>query len=146
MHYEVSFQLMASSQISTPCRDGVCEESAVLLMSSFHLTFIPPVALYPFTFGSHATECLSCWTWRPRRRTNGCYSDVRGSIFSDCLYAVDMIAQPFSLLNSHRVMNSHFLPLFVSAQIRWVHVCAREARLPRCAARARHCACDDDRD
>lgn len=52
-------ELMASLQMSLLYRDGLCEESAALLMSSFHLTFILPVVLDPFIFGTYAIVSLS---------------------------------------------------------------------------------------
>lgn len=81
---------MASSQIPLHYRDGVCEESAALLMSSFHLTFLPPVALDPFIFAIYATGSQSC-SHTELGGTRGCYSDVRGAFkrLSLCSALVD---------------------------------------------------------
>lgn len=83
-------ELMASSQISLHYRDGVCEERAVLLMSSFHLTFLPPVALDPFIFGTYATGFQSCSHAGLGGHASGLtvVTLMLGEHLCDCLFAV----------------------------------------------------------
>lgn len=66
---------MASPHISLLGWD-ICEERAALLTSSFHLTFLSPVAPHPFISGM-LSELLSCWSRRPCKQMNSSYSDVR---------------------------------------------------------------------
>lgn len=83
-------ELMAIWQISLHYQDGVWEESAALLMSSFHLTFILPVALNPFKFGTYATGSQSCSQCELGGRAGGrgVVTPMWGENLSDCLFAV----------------------------------------------------------
>ncbi len=83
-------ELMASSQISLHYWDGVCEESAALLMSSFHLTFLPPVSLDSFIFAIYATSSQSGSHAELGGRAGGwaVVTLMWGEHLSDCHFAV----------------------------------------------------------
>lgn len=83
-------KLMASSQISLLYRDGVCEKSAALLMSSFHLTFLPPVVLDAFIFGTYATSSQNGSHAEMGGHAGGrtVVTPMWGEHLNDCLFAV----------------------------------------------------------
>lgn len=123
-------ELMANSQISLHYRDGVCEESAALLMSSFYLTFLPPVALDPFIFGTYATGSQSCSHAELGGHASGrtVVTPMWGEHLSGCLFVVLlwMIDSGLKMMAWHNhlpsllaVMNSHFLPPFL-----FVYLCS----------------------
>lgn len=123
-------ELMATSRIPLHYWDGLCEESAASPNEFPPSNFSPSCRLGSIHIW-HLCNWLSCWTGRPRRRKNGCYSDVRrafkqlslrSAFVDDWLWSEDDgLAQPFTFqsLNAHPVMDSHFPSLFllISVQI-----------------------------
>lgn len=83
------------------------------------------------------SELLSCWTGRPRRQMNGCYSDVRrafkrlslrSAFVDDWLWSLMAWHNhlPSYLTSSHELSFHSLFSLCISAQIQEVHVCAWE--------------------
>lgn len=117
-------KLMASSQISLLYRDGVCEKSAALLMSSFHLTFLPLVVLDAFIFGTYATSSQNCSHAEMGGHSGGrtvvtpmWWEHVNDCLFAVLLWMIDsglkMVAWhnylPARVFNLHPLMDSGFL-------------------------------------